>query len=154
MRRILSVRNDKELRMLRQYGLATALNTTLWSGIPLLVAFSSFMVAALTSSEPLTSDVIFPAISLFNLLSFPLAMLATVIGNLVESIVSISRISEMLNAEELQTDARTVEEKALNLGDEVTKLGLIFGHYLTCAIGTYYSRWRIRVVKGCPATDT
>jgi hypothetical protein len=39
MRRILSVRNDKELTMLRKYGIATALNTTLWSGIPLLVAF-------------------------------------------------------------------------------------------------------------------
>ena len=46
----------------------------LWSGIPLLVAFSSFATAALTSSKPLTSDIIFPAISLFMLLQFPLAM--------------------------------------------------------------------------------
>jgi ATP-binding cassette subfamily C (CFTR/MRP) protein 1 len=57
------VRNDKEFVMLRKYGLATvralaplyawlqltrvqALNTTLWSGIPLIVAFSSFAVAS------------------------------------------------------------------------------------------------------------
>jgi ATP-binding cassette subfamily C (CFTR/MRP) protein 1 len=125
MRRILSVRNDKELRTLRKYGIATAFNTSLWSGIPLLVAFSSFTVAALTSSKPLTSDVIFPAISLFNLLSFPLAMFATVIGNLVESLVSVRRISEMLDAEELQMDARTVDEKPLKLGDEVLLASLL-----------------------------
>ncbi len=46
----------------------------LWSGIPLLVAFSSLAVAAVTSSQPITSDIIFPAISLFMLLQFPLAM--------------------------------------------------------------------------------
>lgn len=46
----------------------------LWSGIPLLVAFSSFATAAITSPKPLTSDIIFPAISLFMLLQFPLAM--------------------------------------------------------------------------------
>jgi hypothetical protein len=70
-----------------------ALNTTLWGGIPckwrsnaagdlsnqgecntVLVAFSSFATAAMVSSKPLTSDVIFPAISLFMLLQFPLAM--------------------------------------------------------------------------------
>lgn len=39
-----------------------------------LVAFSSFAVAAFTSDTPLTSDRIFPAISLFMLLQFPLAM--------------------------------------------------------------------------------
>ena len=69
-----------------------SLNTALWTGIPglfphrstypsfsdvgcvVLVAFSSFAVAANVSSKPLTADIIFPAISLFMLLSFPLAM--------------------------------------------------------------------------------
>jgi ATP-binding cassette, subfamily C (CFTR/MRP), member 1 len=57
IRRILVVRNDKELRMLRKIGITTAFNSALWTGIPLLVAFSSFALAALVSSEPLTSDV-------------------------------------------------------------------------------------------------
>ena len=39
-----------------------------------LVAFSSFAVASAVSDVPLTSDRIFPSISLFMLLSFPLAM--------------------------------------------------------------------------------
>jgi hypothetical protein len=54
-----------------------AVSTTLWSGIPLLVAFGSFATAAYTSDKPLTADVIFPCISLFNLLQFPLAMVSS-----------------------------------------------------------------------------
>lgn len=45
--------------------------------MPLLVAFGSFATAAYTGSKSLTADVIFPCISLFNLLQFPLAMVRT-----------------------------------------------------------------------------
>lgn len=90
MRKVLETRNNQEMKMLRKIGIVTvgsylsiffallsfpqSCNVALWSGIPLLVAFSSFATAALTSSKPLTSDIIFPAIALFMLLQFPLAM--------------------------------------------------------------------------------
>jgi hypothetical protein len=54
----------------------------LWSGIPILVAFSSFATAAVVSDRPLTSDIIFPALSLFMLLQFPLAMVRGLINSL------------------------------------------------------------------------
>ncbi|KAG1817496.1 P-loop containing nucleoside triphosphate hydrolase protein [Suillus subaureus] len=98
IRRVLHVRNDLELKMLKKIGIVTALNTTLWSGIPLIVAFSSFATASVFSSRPLTADVIFPAISLFMLLQFPLAMFSQVTSNIIEAIVSV---------------------KLLNIGDEV-----------------------------------
>ena len=44
--------------------------------LTVLVAFSSFATASKINSKPLTSDVIFPAISLFMLLQFPLAMVS------------------------------------------------------------------------------
>ncbi|KAK0497158.1 P-loop containing nucleoside triphosphate hydrolase protein [Armillaria luteobubalina] len=120
LRKILTVRNEKELKMLRKIGIATSLNMMLWTGIPLVVAFSSFAVAALTSSKPLTSDVIFPAISLFMLLQFPLAMFSQVTSNLIEAIVSIRRLSDFLEADELQADARKLIEKPnLQRGDTV-----------------------------------
>lgn len=34
IKKVLGVRNDKELRMLRKIGIVTALNTTMWTGIP------------------------------------------------------------------------------------------------------------------------
>ncbi|KAJ7449546.1 multidrug resistance-associated ABC transporter [Mycena latifolia] len=120
IRRIFEVRNDKELRMLRKIGLLNSFSMTLWSGIPLLVAFSSFATAALTSSKPLTSDVIFPAISLFMLLQFPLAMFSQVISNIIEALVSVKRLSAFFQSAELQPDAREIIQKPnLQLGDEV-----------------------------------
>lgn len=116
--------------------LTKACNYALWSGVPLLVAFSSLAVAAVTSSKPLTSDIIFPAISLFMLLQFPLVMvsritiygrnlhifpqISQVISNVIEAIVSIKRLSSFFVADEFQKDARKLFEKSsLRIGDEV-----------------------------------
>ncbi|KAF5351595.1 hypothetical protein D9758_007166 [Tetrapyrgos nigripes] len=117
-RKVLQVRNDQELVMLRKIGVVTSLNSMLWGGIPLLVAFSSFAVAAITSDKPLTSDVIFPAISLFMLLQFPLQCQVT--SNIIEAIVSLQRLSEFLGARELQPDTRKlIAKQALQPGEEV-----------------------------------
>ncbi|TFK44584.1 metal resistance protein YCF1 [Crucibulum laeve] len=123
MRKILETRNNQELKMLKKIGVVTACNMALWSGIPLLVAFSSFATAAVVSSTPLTSDIIFPAISLFMLLQFPLAMFSQVTSNIIEAIVSVQRLSSFLNADELQPDARILlERRVLHLGDEVLSI--------------------------------
>ncbi|KAF8740000.1 hypothetical protein AX14_009122 [Amanita brunnescens Koide BX004] len=120
MRKILETRNNQELKMLKKIGVLMSFNITLWTGIPLLVAFSSFAVAAVTSSRPLTADIIFPAISLFMLLQFPLAMLGQVTSNIVEAMVSVRRLSDFLGARELQTDARTlINNENLKAGDKV-----------------------------------
>ncbi|EPQ56430.1 multidrug resistance-associated ABC transporter [Gloeophyllum trabeum ATCC 11539] len=120
VRKILFVRNEEELKMLRKIGVATALNTTLWGGIPLLVAFSSLATAAFVSSRPLTSDIIFPSISLFMLLQFPLAMFSQVTSNIIEAMVSVRRLSDFLRAGELQRDAVTVV--ASEAGEEVLRI--------------------------------
>ncbi|KAF9473354.1 multidrug resistance-associated ABC transporter [Pholiota conissans] len=123
IRKIAEVRNNQELKMLKKIGIVTSWNMALWSGIPLLVAFSSFATAALTSSKPLTSDIIFPAISLFMLLQFPLAMFSQVTSNIIEAIVSVQRLSSFLTADELQEDARKLIDKPdLQVGDEVLSI--------------------------------
>ncbi|KAG1786323.1 P-loop containing nucleoside triphosphate hydrolase protein [Suillus plorans] len=123
IRRVLHVRNDLELKMLKKIGVVTALNTTLWGGIPLIVAFSSFATASVFSSRPLTADVIFPAISLFMLLQFPLAMFSQVTSNIIEALVSVKRLSDFLHAEELQQNALVkVQKSTLNIGDEVLSI--------------------------------
>lgn len=123
IRWILAVRNEQELKMLRKIGIVTSLNSSLWTGIPLLVAFSSFAVASATSETPLTSDRIFPSISLFMLLNFPLAMFSQVTSNIIEAMVSVKRLSEFLAADELQPDARqTIKGNKLEIGDEVVTI--------------------------------
>ncbi|TFK51703.1 multidrug resistance-associated ABC transporter [Heliocybe sulcata] len=123
VRKILFVRNEEELKMLKKIGVATALNTTLWGAIPLLVAFSSLATAAFLSTKPLTSDVIFPSISLFMLLQFPLAMFSQVTSNIIEAVVSVRRLSDFLRATELQPDAVNVLAAAdPKMGEEVLSI--------------------------------
>ncbi|CAE6433317.1 unnamed protein product [Rhizoctonia solani] len=119
IRRILTVRNEQELKMLRKIG---AVSTTLWAGIPLLVAFGSFATAAYTGGKPLTADVIFPCIALFNLLQFPLAMFASITSQLVEAAVAVTRIRKFLLSEELQADARIVDDGEVAEGDTVLEI--------------------------------
>ncbi|KIJ21067.1 hypothetical protein PAXINDRAFT_106999 [Paxillus involutus ATCC 200175] len=123
IRRVLHVRNDLELKMLRKIGIVTALNTTLWSAIPLIVAFCSFATASVFSLRPLTADVIFPAISLFMLLQFPLSMFSQATSNIIEALVSVKRLSDFLHAEELQQDVITrIEKRSLSINDEVLSI--------------------------------
>ncbi|KAL1943159.1 hypothetical protein VTO73DRAFT_4830 [Trametes versicolor] len=123
IRWVSEVRNNQELRMLRKIGIVTSLNTSMWSGIPLLVAFSSFAVGAYTSGTPLTSDKIFPAISLYMLLQFPLTMFSMVTSNIIEAMVSVKRLSTFFDADELQPDVRqTVTKDNVEHGDTVVSI--------------------------------
>lgn len=89
---------------------------------PFLVAFASFTTYALTvHDKPLTSEIVFPALSLFQLIQFPLNALPAVFASLVEAYVSIGRLSSFLNSAELQKDAVKIEvvRDRLMEGDEL-----------------------------------
>ncbi|BGP13132.1 hypothetical protein JCM10213v2_001051 [Rhodosporidiobolus nylandii] len=119
--KLFAVRNDKELKMLQKMGYLSASSNFLWSFTPFLVAFASFAMFSVVSSKPLTSDIIFPAITLFQLLSFPLAVLPIVFASLVEAYVSLDRLTDFFTAKELQSDAVTVSvpSRELKIGDEL-----------------------------------
>ncbi|KAK9454988.1 P-loop containing nucleoside triphosphate hydrolase protein, partial [Dipodascopsis uninucleata] len=59
----------------------------------------------LTNDKPLTTDIVFPAMTLFNLLSTPLQQLPQAITMLGEASVSAARLTNFMNAPELQPDA-------------------------------------------------
>ncbi|WVR05627.1 hypothetical protein IAU60_002649 [Kwoniella sp. DSM 27419] len=106
--KIYDIRNNQELKMLRRIGINFAGVNFIWQGTPFLVAFSTFATFALTSGRPLTSEIIFPAISLFQLLSFPMAMFANIINSIIEATVSLGRLEDFMSAEELDPKSRTV----------------------------------------------
>ncbi|GAA6062217.1 hypothetical protein JCM10212_006452 [Sporobolomyces blumeae] len=122
--RLFDVRNNKELRMLKKMGYLSASSNFLWSFTPFAVAFSSFAMFSKVSGKPLTSDIVFPAITLFQLLSFPLAVLPVVFSSLVEAYVSIGRLTDFLVAKELQADAVDISTptRDLKLGDELVSV--------------------------------
>lgn len=106
LKKLNHVRNDKELKNLRRMGVFLAVSTFLWSFAPFLVSCLTFAVFLLYETDrTLSTDIVFTSLSLFNLLSFPLAMFPVTITNIVEAQVAISRLSKFLTATELQPDA-------------------------------------------------
>lgn len=116
------VRNEQELKNLRKIGAARAVISFTWNSAPFFVSCSTFAVFVMTSKQPLTTEVVFPALAVFNLLSFPLAVLPMVITSLVEASVAVKRLSGFLTAEELQPDAVEVKEAPEALGEETVKI--------------------------------
>ena len=106
--KVFDARNNNELRQLRKIGIVQAASSFLWTSTPFLVAFATFATFVLSSCRPLTSEIIFPAISLIQLLSYPMAMFSNIISSIIEANVSVARLEEFLAADELDKTARTV----------------------------------------------
>lgn len=111
------IRNDQELKTLRKIGAAQALANFTWSTTPFLVSCSTFAVFVLTSNKPLSTEIVFPALTLFNMLTFPLAILPMVITAIIEATVAVGRLTSFLTAEELQDDAVTTRDAVFHNGD-------------------------------------
>ncbi|EEB06300.1 metal resistance protein YCF1 [Schizosaccharomyces japonicus yFS275] len=105
--KLINLRNNKELRMLRKIFLVNCGSFFLWLAAPIFVSFVTFgtFILIYGKSRPLTTDIVFSALALFNLLQFPLAMLPNVISSILEASVAVRRIHEYLIAPELAEDA-------------------------------------------------
>ncbi|KAF2128318.1 multidrug resistance-associated protein 1 [Dothidotthia symphoricarpi CBS 119687] len=120
--RLNHIRNDQELKTLRKIGATQAISTFTWSTTPFLVSCSTFGVFVWTQNRALTTDIVFPALTLFNLLTFPLAVLPMVITAIVEASVAVGRITSYLTADELQENAVIHEEAVEDNGDESVRI--------------------------------
>jgi ABC-type multidrug transport system ATPase subunit len=67
-------------------------------------------------------EIVFPALTLFNLLTFPLQVLPSVITSIVEATVAVRRITSYLVAEELQPDAVRIEDVVTEPGEETVRI--------------------------------
>lgn len=112
------VRNDKELANLKRMGIFSSVSNFTWTLAPFLVSCSTFAVFVLTNKNvSLLTDIVFPALALFNLLSFPLAVVPMVITNVVEAQVAVSRLTKFLTGSELQANAVTKAPSVAKIGD-------------------------------------
>ena len=66
-----------------------------------LATFATYVVSNLGTENRLTAEKAFVALSLFNILRFPLSMLPFVISNVVEASVSVRRLVKFLKNPEL-----------------------------------------------------
>lgn len=116
------IRNDRELATLRKIGATQAFANFTWSTTPFLVSCSTFALFVLTQSRPLTTEIVFPALTLFNLLTFPLSVLPMVISSIIEATVAVGRLTSYFEAEELQPNAVLVEPPVEENGEESVRI--------------------------------
>ncbi|MCJ1418249.1 hypothetical protein MMC32_004596 [Xylographa parallela] len=122
MKKLNFIRNDQELNTLRKIGAAQSVANFTWSCTPIAVSTSTFTIFVLTSNQPLSTELVFPCLTLLNLLSFPLAVLPMVITAIIEASVAVGRLTSFLAAEELQDDAVLRKPPATNVGDETLRI--------------------------------
>lgn len=79
LQKVLTVRNDYELETMKKIGYLSAVQSFTWASTPFLVSLSTFTLYAFIMKKPMTSDIVFPSIALFNQLQFPLAMFPSVV---------------------------------------------------------------------------
>ncbi|CAO3563902.1 unnamed protein product [Mortierella alpina] len=111
LQKILAVRNDQELEVMKKMGYISAAQMFTWASTPFMVSLVTFSVYTLVLGKALTTDVVFSAIALFNLLQFPLAMLPWVISSCIEARVSINRVHKFLTSAETDPNAIILEDR-------------------------------------------
>ncbi|KAL3463968.1 P-loop containing nucleoside triphosphate hydrolase protein [Aspergillus heterothallicus] len=122
MSKLSHIRNDLELNTLRKIGATQSVANFTWQSTPFLVSCSCFTVFVLIEDQPLTTAIVFPALTLFNLLTFPLAMLPMVITSIIEASVAVKRLTDFFTAEELQPDAVKYEDSVTHIADESVRI--------------------------------
>ncbi|KAK3676345.1 ATP-binding cassette glutathione S-conjugate transporter ycf1 [Recurvomyces mirabilis] len=121
MNKLSFIRNDQELHTLRKIGAVTAVANFTWSTTPFLVSCSTFAVFVTTQNTPLSTEIVFPALTLFNLLTFPLAVLPMVITAIIEASVAVGRLTDFFVSDELQPDA-VLRSEAVGAGEEAVRI--------------------------------
>ncbi|KAJ2668835.1 hypothetical protein IWW42_004971, partial [Coemansia sp. RSA 1085] len=108
IRRINEVRVGLELATIRRYGMIQAVFSFVTTLLPFVVSFATFGLYSLLDNQshgPLTPQLVFVALTLFNMLRFPLSFGPMVVPALLEAMVSSKRIFDFLVADEIDFTA-------------------------------------------------
>uniref|UniRef100_A0A8B9TSV5 Canalicular multispecific organic anion transporter 1 n=1 Tax=Anas platyrhynchos TaxID=8839 RepID=A0A8B9TSV5_ANAPL len=96
----------RELKDLLNFTYLQSISIFVFTCAPFLVSLASFAVYVLVDpNNVLDAQKAFTAISLFNVLRFPMSMLPLVLSSLVQTNVSTARLERYLGGEEMDTSA-------------------------------------------------
>lgn len=101
--RLNHVRNDLELENLKKIAIISNLIFFSWNVVPLVVTCSTFILFTRFTNEVLSPEVVFPALTLFDMLNECLYTVPTMINNTIEIGVSLKRLKEFLLSDELDS---------------------------------------------------
>jgi ABC-type multidrug transport system fused ATPase/permease subunit len=105
LKQISEVRKN-ELAMLKKLSMIRATNMLIWVMMPLLISVASFALYTFLGNE-LTPEKAFTSLAIYNVLRQPASWMPRVIAQIVESRVSLKRMQDYLQAEELNDHSIT-----------------------------------------------
>ncbi|KAI9286497.1 P-loop containing nucleoside triphosphate hydrolase protein [Umbelopsis sp. AD052] len=117
-----------ELRKLVSMFLVNAGFTVLWNSTPMLVTIVSYFAFTVLQKETLTPAIVFTGITLFERLRFPLNVLPEILMDMVSARVSLRRISQFLNEDDVQSvndfqGLHDNDEPQINASEDSNKIG-------------------------------
>lgn len=96
---IMKIRHE-ELYYLKLRSILWGLQSLIWFGIPTIITVISFYCYTMIEGKPLTAPIAFTALSFFTLLRAPLDQLADMTAIVIQSKVSLDRVSDFLEEDE------------------------------------------------------
>lgn len=122
--KLMSVRNDEELPRVQRNRINSVFMSAMFQIQPYLVASSVFLTYIYFSGRPLTAEVIFPCLILFNLLSSSLTVIPDAIMNILQSKVAFERIAGILKSpdEDLTKFFADMDDPAQEYGEPTVEL--------------------------------
>nr|CAD7396332.1 unnamed protein product [Timema cristinae] len=117
--KVLQGMREKEIGILTKQAYLSAVTSSIWVGVPVLVSshlgsyciflrvsLLTFMTYILMDqNNELTAQTAFVSLTLFNIMRGPLALLPLVIGTMIQANVSLNRINSYLASEELDKNS-------------------------------------------------
>lgn len=111
--KVMKIRRE-ELSKLRKRALIWCFGSFIWFCTPTLLSFFSFYCYSVIEGKPLTAPIAFTALSLFALLKSPLDQLSGMTAFVIQSKVSLDRISEFLDEKETDKYEQLNKKKSPN----------------------------------------
>eukprot|EP00742_Colponemidia_sp_Colp-10_P013332 GILJ01015055.1.p1 GENE.GILJ01015055.1~~GILJ01015055.1.p1 ORF type:complete len:1322 (+),score=218.60 GILJ01015055.1:53-4018(+) len=109
--KILYARNE-ELKLKQRFALINAVNASCVDTIPIIVTIVAFAVYSVLNDEPLTTETVFSALTLFNILQIPLLLIPTVVNNIASASTAVTRLLALLNEPDIES-IQTAHEPAV-----------------------------------------
>ncbi|KAA0720963.1 ATP-binding cassette sub-family C member 9 [Triplophysa tibetana] len=96
---------EKELTSLKTFALYTSMSIFMNAAIPIAAVLATFVTHAYTEEYRLRPAKAFASLALFHILVTPLFLLSTVVRFAVKALVSVQKLSEFLQSDEIGDDS-------------------------------------------------
>ncbi|KAI5953221.1 hypothetical protein KGF54_002592 [Candida jiufengensis] len=149
LKRLFKIRNDRELVMAKKIGHFNAFSMFLWNTIPFAITITCLISFVKLSKTVLVPSLIFPALSLFDMLTEPILQLPDALVAMIEARISFKRLtdyflmeennSKVIHRSDKSNDAVVIKDATFNWDKETIALHDINikaeRNQLTCIVG-------------------